>query len=114
MKSIVLIKSVLCLFVLSVASPVYAAKGGEKGPSDKAYEHASDKASFKGDNPGKGNKYQKGLDKPDKDKDKDKEKKVDDKDKKHKGSKKHKGDKDSKQEKSLKKEPGKAAGKGLF
>jgi hypothetical protein len=42
--------SIVCLPMQS-----YAAKGGEQGPSDRAYERASDNASFKreGDKPGK-------------------------------------------------------------
>ena len=42
--------SIVCLPMQS-----YAAKGGEKGPSDRAYERASDDASFKreGGKPGK-------------------------------------------------------------
>ena len=35
------------LFIACLSMPSYAAKGGEKGPSGKAYERASDNASFK-------------------------------------------------------------------
>ena len=44
------IRLVALLTILSIAClPMqsYAAKGGEKGPSDRAYERASDNASFK-------------------------------------------------------------------
>jgi len=48
MKKAFMILSVLGLTVL-FALPVYAAKGGKKGPSDRAYEKANDNASFKRD-----------------------------------------------------------------
>ena len=35
------------LFIACLPMQSYAAKGGEKGPSDRAYERASDNASFK-------------------------------------------------------------------
>ena len=40
-----------CLAVFSLLLPLqpFAARGGEADPGDKAYEHASDKASFKRD-----------------------------------------------------------------
>ena len=43
------------LFIACQPMQSYAAKGGEKGPSDRAYERASDNASFKreGGKPGK-------------------------------------------------------------
>ena len=43
------------LFLACLPMQSYAAKGGEKGPSGKAYERASDNASFKreGDKTGK-------------------------------------------------------------
>lgn len=46
-----------------VASPVYAAKGGVKGPAKEAYVNANENASFKGGNPGKGNADIDGVDK---------------------------------------------------
>ena len=43
------------LSIVCIPMQSYAAKGGEKGPSDRAYERASDNASFKreGSKPGK-------------------------------------------------------------
>ena len=47
----------LMLSLLLIPAGVFAGQGGKKGPSDKAYEKASDKASFKRgpeqDKPGK-------------------------------------------------------------
>ena len=43
------------LSIVCIPTQSFAAKGGEKGPSDRAYERASDNASFKreGGKPGK-------------------------------------------------------------
>ena len=42
--------ALLTALTLTCLSPgLLAAKGGEKGPGDRAYEHASDNASFKRD-----------------------------------------------------------------
>ena len=50
-----LVALLVTLFIACLSMQSYAAKGGEKGPSDRAYERASDNASFKreGDKTGK-------------------------------------------------------------
>jgi hypothetical protein len=74
--------SIVCLPMQS-----YAAKGGEKGPSDRAYERASDNASFKREDgkPGKA-EHRRDNDKGSKDKGS-KDKGSKDKGSKDKGSK---------------------------
>ena len=44
------------LLAIALPAQILAAKGGEKGPSDRAWERANDNASFKRgeDRPGKG------------------------------------------------------------
>ena len=42
-----LVALLVTLFIACLSMQSYAAKGGEKGPSDRAYERASDNASFK-------------------------------------------------------------------
>ena len=44
MKKLVSIAIILAL--IAVSAPAFAAKGGQKGASAQAYEHASDKAMF--------------------------------------------------------------------
>ncbi len=67
------------LALMMTPQSALAAKGGEKGPADAAYEHASDKASFKRDDDWKEDKKKekeerkenKNRDKDDKDDDDD-------------------------------------------
>ena len=44
-----LVALLAALFIASLSVQTYAAKDGAKGPSGKAYERASDNASFKRD-----------------------------------------------------------------
>lgn len=46
-KSLIVFTTIISLSLLPLQS--FAAKGGEKGPDDRAYERASDNASFKRD-----------------------------------------------------------------
>ncbi len=75
---------VVGIFLLT-GSPVFAAKGGGKGPSDRAYERANENARFKRDE-----NWQPGADS---------EKKEGKKQKKDKKAKKNKKDKKNKEEK---------------
>jgi hypothetical protein len=79
---------VVGIFLLT-GSPVFAAKGGGKGPSDRAYERANENARFKRDE-----NWQPGADS---------EKKEGKKQKKDKKAKKNKKDKKNKKNKEDKK-----------
>lgn len=94
MKAIFFI--ILAIFVAIAPVTSYAAKGGKKGPSDKAYEKASDNASFKREEgKGKKEKKQKKEGKEKKDKNQTKEKKQ----KKEKAGTEEKEDKEKEDEK---------------
>lgn len=82
MKKLLSLLPVLALMMAPQSG--LAAKGGEKGPADAAFEHASDKASFKRDKDWKEDKKkdkedrkeEKSRDKDDRDDDKEESKEV--------------------------------------
>ena len=102
MKKLIYMLPITALLI--TPSSGLAAKGGEKEPADAAYEHASDKASFKRDENWKRDKNEdkeerkadKNRDKDDKDDNKDESKKDAKADKDQRKSSKKAGGKDKK------------------